>query len=240
MTYSDETYNLRIELDTKHCELSAEEIERLERGLQPLRKPVEKFPVSALYVTIEFFERSNDYRVKTVLQLPGTALATGDLEKEYYTAFERCVRKMVHKVLAYEGQLDDAEDRSKHLKGTRHEVTPTSDVDIAAVQQAVEQTDYAAFRSQLSMYEEPVRKRIGRWIQRYPDIEAQLDERFTLEDVVEEVFLNAFERFEDRPEAVPLGTWLEHLIDPSLRIISRDTREELDNISFARSLRGAE
>lgn len=240
MTYSDETYNLRIELDTKHCQLSAEEIERLERGLHPLRKPVEKFPVSALYVTIEFFERSNDYRVKTVLQLPGAALATGDLEKEYYVAFERCVRKLVHKVVAYEGQLDDAEDRSKHLKGTRHDVAPTSDVDIAAVQQAVEQSDYAEFRVQLSVYEEPVRKRIGRWIQRYPDIEAQLGERFNLEDVVEEVFLNAFERFEERPETVPLGTWLEHLIDPSLRIISRHTMEELDNISFARSLRGAE
>lgn len=240
MTYSDESYNLRIELDTKHCELTAKEIELLERGLHPLRKPVEKFPVSALYVTIEFFERSNDYRVKTVLQLPGVALATGDLEKDYYAAFERCVRKLVHKVIAYEDQLDDAEDRSKHLKGTRHEVTPTSDVDLAAVQQAFEQGDYAEFRTQLSMYEEPVRKRIGRWIQRYPDLEAQVDERFSLEDVVEEVFLNAFERYESRPEAVPFGTWLEHLIDPSLRIISRDTTEELDNISFARSLRGTE
>ncbi|XZE53192.1 hypothetical protein SH139x_004921 [Planctomycetaceae bacterium SH139] len=41
--YSVEAYNLRIELDTKDCELSASEITRLERALEPLRKPVEKF-----------------------------------------------------------------------------------------------------------------------------------------------------------------------------------------------------
>lgn len=240
MKYSDQSYNLRIELDTKHCELTAEEIERLERALDPLRKPVEKFPVADLYVTIEYFQRSNDYRVKTVLNLPGGGLPTGDLDQEYYPAFERCVRKLVHKVIAYEGQLEAAEDRAKHLKGTRHDVLPTNDVDMPAVQAAIDQGDYVEFRKQMSVYEEPLRKRVGRWIQRYPVLDDQLGDRFDLADVVEEVFLNAYERFEHRPEAVPLGTWLEHLIDPSLKILARDTVEELDNISFARSLRAAE
>ena len=240
MTYSDQTYDLRIELDTKDCELTADEIQRMERALDPLRKPVEKFPVRSLYVTIEHHERTRDYRVKAVLKLPGATLATGDLEPEHYSAFERCVRKLVRKVVAYEDDLENAEDRSKHLKGTRHDLTPLNNVDMAAVRRAVEQSDYSEFRRQTAMYEEPLRKRIGRWVQRYPEIDAQLGERFSLADAVEEVFLNAFERFDSRSDAVPFGTWLEHLIDPSIKILSRDTIAELDNISFARSLHGEE
>ncbi len=240
MNFSDQTYNLRIELDTKHCTLAPAEIERLEQALQPLRKPVEKFPVSDLYITIEFFQRSHDYRIKTVLQLPGRGLATGDLDKDYLPAFERCVRKLVHKVIAYEGQLEDEEERSKQLKGTHHEVHPSETIDEAAAEQAVADNDYAAFCRHLVSFEEPLRKRIGRWIQRYPILDEQLGDRFDLNDVVDEVFLNAFERFDQRPRAVPLGTWLEQLIDPSLRILSQDTVDELENISFARSLREAD
>jgi hypothetical protein len=53
MKYSDQSYNLRIELDTKNCELTAGEITQLEEALSPLRQPVESFPVTDLYVTIE-------------------------------------------------------------------------------------------------------------------------------------------------------------------------------------------
>src|SRR6056297_3784956 len=165
MKYSDQSYHLRIELDTKHCELTDDEIKRLEHMLDPLRKPVEKFPVANLYITIEFFQRSHEYRVKMVLRLPGQGLATGDLDAAYYPALERCVRKLLHKLLAYEDELGREEDRVKHLKGTRHEVNPTREVDLEAVREAFEQNDYAAFRTALFVYEEPIRKRIGRWIQ---------------------------------------------------------------------------
>lgn len=237
MKYSDQTYNLRIELDTKDCELSANEITRLERALEPLRKPVEKFPVSALYITIEYHHSSNDYRVKTVLQLPGRGLATGDLAEQYYPAFERCVRKLIHKLTAYEAQLDNDEERSKHLKGTHHLVLPDTIPDLSKIEKSIEDNDYEAFRNLLWTYEDPLRKRIGRWIQRYPTLDAQVGERFELADVVEEVFLNAFERFRDRPNNVPLGIWLRQLIDPSLRQLSRHTLDELEIISFTRSAR---
>jgi len=103
------------------------------------------------------------------------------------------------------------------------------------LQQAVEQGSYAEFRTLTYPFEESVRKRAGRWIQRYPQVEAQLGDRFDLADIVEEVFLNAFERFEDHPREVPFGDWLESLIDPSVKLLSKDTDEELANIRFARS-----
>ena len=237
MKYPDESYNLRIELDTKNCSLTADEIAHVERALDPLRKPVDKFPVSDLYLTIEFFERSHDYRIRVVLQLPGRALVTGDVDKNYLPAFERCVRKLLHKLIAYEGDLENSEEISKQVKGTHQHVVPSGAVDVNAAREAFQRQDYNAFRSSLLMYEEPLRKRAGRWIQRYPDLDAQLGDRFTLADVVEEVFLNAFERFDHWSDAVPLGVWLEHLIDPSLKILRRDTTDELENIDFARSMR---
>jgi hypothetical protein len=85
-------------------------------------------------------------------------------------------------------------------------------------------------------YEEPLRKRIGRWIERYPQVAGQLREQVQLEDIVEEVFLTAFDQYDDRPHAVAFREWLENLIDPSVKLVSTASDEELDNISFARTL----
>jgi len=120
MKYSDRSYNLRIELDTENCELSATQIEDLEEALSPLRDPVKEFPVADLYITIQYNPPSHDYRVKAVLRLTGKGLATGDLDEDLYPAFRRCVSKLVHKVTAYKDRLDAAEAITKHEKGTRH------------------------------------------------------------------------------------------------------------------------
>jgi ribosome-associated translation inhibitor RaiA len=234
--YSDQSYNLRIELDTENCELKPGQLAKLQDGLAPLRRPVENFPVASLYVTIAFKPPSNDYRVKVVLQLPGRALATGDVDQDMYPAFRRSIRKLVHKVTAYKDRLQSAEELSKHEKGTHQAIVPQHTIDADALQEAVDQGDYARFRRLTYPFEEPVRKRAGRWIQRYPAIEAQLGSRFDLADIVEEVFLNAFERHGDRPRQVPFGEWLEQLIDPSVQLLAEDTEEELANIRFARSV----
>jgi hypothetical protein len=151
---------------------------------------------------------------------------------------QQCAWRLVQKVVAYEDRLEGAEEKSKREEGTRHDVIPTHQVDAQAVEEAVRAGDYAAFRKLMFAYEEPLRKRIGRWIERYPQVAAQLREQVALEDIVEEVFLTAFDHYDDRPKAVPVGEWLENLIDPSVKLISTASDEELDNISFARTLVG--
>lgn len=240
MKYSDKSYSMRIELDTENCELTEAQITHLEDTLSPLREPVRDFPVADLYVTIEWHTPSHEYRVKVVLQLPGKGLATGDVDKDLYPAFRRCVRKLVHKVSAYKERMEDAEAAAKFEQGTRHDVVAEQDVDGRAVDRAVEQGDYVEFRKLTYPFEEPLRKRIGRWIQRYPEVEAQLGERFTLADVVEEVFLNAFERYADHPREVPFGDWLENLMDPSIKLLSEHTEERLTNINFVQTAMEAE
>jgi DNA-directed RNA polymerase specialized sigma24 family protein len=60
-------------------------------------------------------------------------------------------------------------------------------------------------------------------------------EDLKLEDLVEEVMLNAFEHYEDKPEELRVGEWLETLIDPSLWMLLRRQEDELDNVSFVRT-----
>src|SRR5204863_1970270 len=127
-------------------------------------------------------------------------------------------------------------ETSKREEGTRHDVLPTQQVDPQAIDNAVRAGDYRKFRRLVSAYEGPLRERVGRWIERYPQVAAQLQEQVYLEDIIEEVFLTAFDEYEKRPKAISFGEWLESLIDPSVKLVSKAEDEELDNIIFARTL----
>jgi hypothetical protein len=240
MKFSDESYNIRIVMDTRHYEPSMDELEKLESTLDPLRKPVEKFPVAVLYLSVERHPRSGQFRVKSTLQLSGQALSTGSVQPGMVPAVEQCVRRLVHKLVAYEERLEGTEAKSKHVEGTRHNVIPDQQVDPGAIDAAVREGDYVRFRKLLFMYEGPLQKRIGRWMERFPEIEAQMHEQGVVADavadIVEEVFLTAFDEYDQRPAAVPFGQWLESLIDPSIKLLSHASDEELDNVSFARTL----
>jgi ribosome-associated translation inhibitor RaiA len=236
MQFPDESYNLRIELDTKNCTCSPDEIRDMEEALEPLSTVVEEFPVSDLYITIIYHKPSNDYHVKTALVLSGRTLFTGDRDDAFYPAYERCMRKLVKKVEAYKHRLSNQEEQSKRQKGTYQDVSPSFTPDSAVLAQAVDAGDYAAFRRAASAYEESVRKRVGRWVQRYPALEAEIDVRLTIDDVVEEVFLNAFDQYDNRQGVVPVGEWLESLIDPSVKALMRHPDQELENINWARTV----
>jgi hypothetical protein len=58
-------------------------------------------------------------------------------------------------------------------------------------------------------------------------------------DLLEEVYLAAFEAFDRRPMNVPLHTWLDGLIDPALRRALRHPDEVHEEASLARALREA-
>lgn len=236
MKYSNQTYNLRIELDTKNLELNKRQVEDIEQSLDPVRDLVREFPVSSLYITITYHNNSETYRMKCALVLSGQTLATGDLAGDVPSATDRCVRKLVKRIEQYKQNLANAEEQEKFAKGTYHDVVPNREPEGDKLEAAVAKGDYATFRKETYMYEEPVRKRAGRWVQRYPDVNAVIGEKLMLADIVEEVFLTAFERYHERPDKVRLGEWLEQLIDPSLKLLIDNPSEEMQNISFARTL----
>jgi ribosome-associated translation inhibitor RaiA len=235
MKYSDQSYNLRIELDTENCDLSAEEIKQVEQDLNPLRKLTSTFPTSDLYIDITYHPRSSSFRVKTALVLPGRTLATGDDHAMMQPALQRSIRKLVNQLQTYKENLANRPETLKQRGGTRQEVAPTQEPDDASLRAAIDNADYAAFRQAMYVYEEGLRKRAGRWIERYPKAAAQLGEQLSLADIVEEVFLNAFEDFNSRPPQQRLGDWLAGLIDPSIKAMLKDPDAEKQNVEFART-----
>jgi hypothetical protein len=240
MARSMERSSLRIQLDTKHCEVSADEVRKLEANLTPLRAMTQDFPLADLYVTISFHARTNDYHVKTSLVLTGRTLFTGEHDVMVHPAFARCVRKLIAKMREYLDSLGNKPEVGKLREGTKQELLPTAAPDVEQLDQAVHDGDYRAFRRAAYPYEEPVRRRLGRWIKRYPELEAQLGDRLTLADLLEEVFLNAFEQYASRPEQVRFGQWLEDLIDPSIRAMADDAEDEAQTVSFARTFQEME
>src|SRR5439155_12914643 len=124
----------------------------------------------------------------------------------------------------------------KQLKGTHKDLEPTADPDFTALATAVAAGDYAGFRIAMQGYEEPVRDRIGRWLERSTEVDGQLGRKFTIADIVEEVFLDAFEGYEQRPKDIRFGDWLVSLIDPAVKELLRHPDEVLQNVSMARSL----
>jgi ribosome-associated translation inhibitor RaiA len=233
-------YNMRIQFDPHQCQLAPREVEKMLAGLESLGEQVKNFPVSDLHVLIERNNRSNDYSVKTSLMLTGETLVSFDHDPMVYTAFERCVNNLIENVRAYKERLGNLEERSKQEKGTHQSLLPTTSTDPAAIDSAVAAGDYAAFRTATLPYEEPLRKRVGRWVERFPELDAQIDRGLKINDVVEEVFLTAFEDYGKRPPDERFGEWLEGLINPAVKELLQHRDRELENINLARSAVEAE
>ena len=246
MKYTHQRDNLNIEIDAHHCTLSRAVLDKMHAGLDSLRKQVEHFPVADLHVRVEHHVRGNDYAVKTDLFLTGETLVGGDHDLLLYTAFERCVHKLAADVQAYKDRLGRVPERQKQQKATHQTLQPTAVPDPAAIDAAVRAGDYAAFRTATFAYEEPVRKRAGRWVERYPEADARIGGRggatrpLQIADIVEEVFLDAFENYDRRPKDLRFGDWLEERIDPAVKELLAHPDRELENIDLARTARAAE
>lgn len=235
MYFPDSQSKMRVELETKQCDFALAEMERFYEGLRPLEKVVEPFPVADLYVTIRRHPRSKDYHVTTALHLPSRTLFTGERhDEDAYAAFERCIRKLVGKVGAHKELLSNKPEQRKSNVGTRQELLPDYEPDLAAMRWAASEGDYREFREYMDAYHQPVRLRVGRWIQRYPEVEAKLGLELSIDDVVEDVFLAAFEGFRMQPD-VRFGEWLETLIRQAVRTLAHKPDAERENVSFARS-----
>jgi ribosome-associated translation inhibitor RaiA len=221
--------------DVHQYNLSAAERSRLEDMLDGLTRMVENFPVADLHIMIEGNARSNGVSVKLTLILPGNTLVTTDRDAVLTAAFDCCLAALSELVVGYKARLDGQDARNKIEKGTAHDLRPTRDLDLGAVDRAVAGGDYAAFRAALLPFEDAVQARAGRWVQRYPAFEARLGKDVKLSDVTEEIFLTAFDQYEQRPEGLHVSEWLVSLIDPAVRILMTRTAEEKENINLARS-----
>jgi len=175
---------------------------------------------------------SGEYEVKLALVLPGQTFATGGVSEAWEPSLEKSVHKMIRRVEHYKATMSGAPDQARIAAGTTMEVEPNRPIDGKQVVAAVESGNYTEFRKAMYPIEASLRDRVGRWVQRYPQIQAKIGTRFTIADIVEETFILAFDRYKDwRPEMF-FGQWIETLIDPAMKAIARDPEGELEAISF--------
>lgn len=233
-------HRLQVMFDVHQFDLAQAVRGQMADALDSLARQAEHFPLADLKIMVEGNARNNDVSVKLTLQLPGRTLVANDHDANPYGAFDRSLSSLTKELQAYKDQLDQVPERHKAEKGTTHDVLPSANIDLVAIDSAVETGDYAAFRKATLPYEDAVQMRSGRWVQRFPEYEARIGKDIKMADVVEEVFLTAFDEYADRPTGVPLGEWLEGRIDPAVKALMTHTADELENINLVRSDLAAE
>ncbi len=238
MRYRDERYHWQVEFETRECTIPADELTRMQQSLAPLGEAVADLPSSELQIKVIHHPRSATYHVEARLKLPGQTLFAGDRDTYLDTAFQRCIPRLIQRVAAYQQYPNRRTTAvAERLTALERDVVAPEDPDAGPLAAAVEAGDYLRFRTALVGYEDWLRKRVGRWIQRYPEAEVLVGNGLALGDLVEEVYLNAFEQFSRRSTEVPFREWLDGLIAPSLKVLLRHPDEERENASLVRSLR---
>lgn len=237
MRVSKQDIKPQADINVHEYSLSADEEERIRADLEGMTPQVEHFPVADYHVLIEGNSRDDDTSVKLTLVLPGTTLTASDHDVVMHAAFERCLAILRDRLQDYKERLGGVAEREKLQQGTHHELHPTVAIDAEQLATAVRARDYTAFHAALLPYEEELRKAVGRWVQRYPDVEDQIDDRLKIADIVEEVCLLAFDGYSKRPANVTLGDWLSELIDSAIKALIKNPAEELENIELVRSAR---
>jgi len=237
MTYRDQSYDLAVHYDAHGFELTEGLKTRFDEDLDRLATLLRRGPAANLHVDMVRHARTGDQHVKTTLRIDrGPAFFTGERDVLPGPAFKRCVHKLIRKVEAFrrrnEGLHPGAADLAPRVEAT-------AEPPFEEFARAVENADYVAFREALRVYEDSVAARVGRLIERFPEAAALLGDGLLVSEVVEEVFLNAFEAFGTaarRP--VVLSSWIESLIEPSILALLADPDGERENVAFVRSLVG--
>jgi len=235
MLHTEHRRGITTRIETKACDLPSDELAHLQEPLDQVADVVGDLP-AALKVTITHHARSDQYHAEAALKLPRRSLITGKWDHYLDTAAQHCLQELVNKVEDYLRDPDRAVDAvAERVEAMNRQVVAPENPDEGAVGRAVRAQDYQRFRELLAGFENWLRLRVGRWLQRYPEVEA--GRRLSVGDLVEEVFLSAYIQFRERPGPVPLSQWLEDLIDPVLRSLWRDPVGEGENVNQARTLR---
>jgi len=229
---------LRVEITTRDCEVPPDERERLQTALSELAGRVRDFADASLSVRVIHHPKAAAYHAEFRLRLPGRLLSADEKAPDLDTALSRGFATLTREVEAYGKRPDEsAAAQAERRAALDRDVVAPEDPAVGPVGEAARDGDYRRFRIALAGYEEWLRKRVGRLVQRIPEAQARVSRGLRLGDVVEEVYLQAFEGFADRPTEVRLREWMEGLIEPSIRALLRHPDEESAAASFARTVR---
>lgn len=234
-TADDVATPFRMDIDASGFEMTDRERDEVDAEVGKLLPLIEDFPTQVLHVNVKYNGNSEEYEVRLALVLPGQTFATGGVDHAWLPVMETAITKMMRRVEHYKEDLSHVTERRHHALDTDHVVEPSYQIDADAVRDAVATDNYAVFRTAMMPLEGKLRERIGRWVERYPRVEAMIGEKLFIADIMEEVFLMAFDRYDHWTDGLTFGAWVETLVDPAVKAIANDPDGELEQISFLRS-----
>lgn len=236
MHHTDHRNGIAVNVETLECDIPADEWARLQDALNGIAEAAKDIAASLDLKVIQ--HPQNAFHAEAALRLPDQSLFTGDWDPYLDTAVHRCLRKLRHRIDAYKSHPQPKSAEVAHrVERMNDAIVAPQDPDEGPVAGAARAGDYGKFRNLLADYEDWLSDRVGRWVQRYPEIDARIGDDLLLGDIVEEVYLKAMQRYEERTATQSLGDWLNSLIDSSLREMVSHPIEERENIGMARTMR---
>jgi ribosome-associated translation inhibitor RaiA len=227
-------YHLKVAIETQECRIPEDVRSAIQPQIDRIGQAVRQFPESELYVTVVYHPKSNAYHAQAKLRVPGETVITGARDGYIDVAIRHCLDKVGRRAERLEPDDEAVEEARRDIDLSAPDIAPT-DLDSGTLGPAVLEDNYREFRRALLGQEEPLRKRVGRWVQRYPQVDELVGVEFEIADLVEEVFLLAFEGYADRPKHLSRHEWLDSLIDPAVKSFWADP-ESREAVKFAQTL----
>jgi hypothetical protein len=238
MRYSDDRTALNLEIEAKGFILPEDEKERVQGRLDEIGEAIGEYPVADLRIDLVFHEQSQVYHAKLALRVPGRTLLASAKHIYLDSAIQDGMRNLLAELETNRRRPErEVVDELRERQALDEAILPPGDPRSRVVADAARHGDYHTFRTALAGYEEWLRRRVGRWVQRYPTVDARIGGDILIGDLIEQVYLLAFERFAHRPTVVPLHEWLDALIDTAVKAVMRKTDEEHEVASMARTVR---
>ncbi len=196
------TSPLTLVLNHNGIEIEERERRHVDAGVARLESWTRRFPERALQVSIRLHERDGVHTVNLVLELGNRSIVAHDSAPHLLAAIDRTFRKATRQLREFKSML-----RRDHLhKSQRDARLDLPAMAEAGVSEAVRQRDLADFRAQAGSHVGRLTRFLGREMQ---SLATRLPEfRASVEDLVEETLARAFERFGEKPWALPVTSWL--------------------------------
>jgi hypothetical protein len=234
-THASQIGNTHLEIAALDCDLPGDELTHIQDDLTLLAQNLAEFPTSELYLRIVHHPRSERYHVQAKLKLPGKTIVTGHYSPWLDEALNRCLGKIRRRVDGYKNEAPrDAIAAAEQRKELADVVAPM-EPDAGELGAAVERQDFAAFRRLLAGYESQLRTEVAHRTLGDARIAPMIGWELDNDDIVEDVYLTAFEHFAEKPDQTTIGQWLVDFIEPSMQALAGDP-DEREAASFARTL----
>jgi len=235
---TDQRTNLHVELNARDCAIPEDELAHMQKRLQDVGDLVRDLPASQLRVNVIHHPRTQSYHVEAKLKVPGETLLSGDRNTYLDSAFQGCMDRLLTELKEYRDNPDRATVERAEARATLdRQIVMPADPDAGPIAAAAQEGDYKAFRTAMAGYEEWIRKRVGRWVQRHPEVEERIGGDILIGDLIEEVYLLAFENFTKRSTDIRLSEWLDKLLEPALAEAVKQPDVVRQEASMARTLR---